>query len=52
MPATIDELDLITSASLVDMHDRSDISTVEPFVGWIAIKHDERMFGNHDSSSG
>jgi hypothetical protein len=52
MPAAIDELDLVASATLVGMHDRSDIPTIEPFVRRIAIKYDERMFSNHDSSSG
>jgi hypothetical protein len=52
MPAAIDELDLITPAALVGVHDRSDISAVEPFVRRIAIQHNERMFCNHDSSSG
>jgi len=34
------------------MHDRANVTTIEPFVGRFAIEHDERMFGNHGSSSG
>jgi len=50
--AIIYKLDFVCPAAFVDMHDRSDITTSEPFVGWFAIEHDERMFGNHESSSG
>ena len=52
VPAAIHKLDFIGPAAFIDMHDRSNITTIEPFVGWFAIEHDERMFGNHGSSSG
>jgi hypothetical protein len=52
VPAAIHKLDLIGPAAFVDMHDGSNITTIEPFVGRFTIEHDERMFGNHGSSSG
>ena len=50
--AAIHKLDFVGTAAFVDMHNRSNITTIEPFVGRFAIEHDERMFGNHGSSSG
>jgi len=52
VPAAIHKFDFIGPAAFIDMHDRSNITTSEPFVGWFAIEHDKRMFGNHGSSSG
>ena len=51
-PAAVHKLDFIGPAAFIDMHDRSNVTTTEPFVGRFAIEHDERMFGNHGSSSG
>ena len=52
VPATIHKLELIGPAAFIDMHDRSNVTTIETLVGRFAIEHDERMFGNHGSSSG
>jgi len=52
VPAAINKLDFVGQAPFVDMHDCSNIATIQPFVGRFTIKHDERMFRNHDSSSG
>jgi len=52
VPAAIHKLDFIGPTAFIDMHDRSNVTTIEPFVGRFAIEHDERMFGNHGSSSG
>jgi len=52
VPAAIHKLDFIGPAAFIDMHDRSNVTTTEPFVGRFAIEHDERVFGDHGSSSG
>ena len=52
VPAAIHKLDFVGTAAFVHMHNRSNITTIEPFVGRFTIEHDERMFGNHGSSSG
>jgi len=50
--AAIYKLDFIGPAAFIDMHNRSNVTTIEPFVGRFAIEHDERMFSNHGPSSG
>ena len=52
MPAAIHKLDFICPITFVNMHDCSNITTIEPFMGRFTIEHDEGMFGNHGSSSG
>ena len=50
--ATIDKLDLVSLAVLVDMNDGTDITTSQFFVWRITIQNDQRVFGYHCASSG
>lgn len=46
-PATIDEFDLVSTATLIDVDNRADISSTQFFVWGVAIKNHQRMFSNH-----
>jgi len=50
--ATLDKLDLVSLAVLVNMNDGTDITTIQFFVRRITIQNDQRVFGNHRVSSG
>jgi hypothetical protein len=50
--ATIDKLDLVSLAVLVDMNDGTYITTIQYFVWRITIQNDQRVFGYHRVSSG
>gem|GEM_PF-2906370 len=52
VPAALHKLDFVGPPTFVDVHDGANITTMEAFVGRFTIQYDERMFGNHDASSG